>query len=149
MKITCHIPILEYDNPMARVKTTHDVFSAIGEPKRRLLVEQLVLESLTVNQLVDKLAWSQPTVSKHLNVLKQVGLVSERRQGRYRIYQVEVEELRPIQEWMHQFEKFWGGHLEQLDDYLNSFLVGTDSPSEDQGLQQNFPKTKRSDNNDQ
>ena len=103
---------------MARLKTTNDVFSAIGEPKRRAIIEKLVLEEMTVTQLVEATRWNQPMVSKHLGVLREVGLVRERRQGRCRIYCVQPEELRPIQEWIHQFEKYWGGALDQLDDYL-------------------------------
>ena len=108
---------------MPRLKTTHDVFSAIGEPKRRVLVEQLVLKEMTVNELVDIVKWSQPTVSKHLSVLKKVKIVSERKEGRFRYYRVQPEELRPIQEWMHQFEKYWGGAMDQLDNYLNQIQV--------------------------
>lgn len=104
---------------MSRLKTTHDVFSAIGEPRRRLLIEQLVLKEVTVNELVDLVEWPQPTVSKHLSVLKKVNVVSERREGRFRYYRVRAEELRPIQEWLHQFEKYWGGSMDQLDTYLN------------------------------
>ena len=103
---------------MARLKTTHDIFSAIGEPKRRFLIEQLVLKEMSVNELVDTVQWSQPVVSKHLSVLKQVKIVSERRQGKQRFYRIQPEEFRPIQEWMHQFEKYWGNSLNQLDSYL-------------------------------
>ncbi len=103
---------------MARTKTTYDVFSAIGEPKRRVLIEQLVLKEMTVNELVEKVQWPQPVVSKHLGVLKQVRIVGEKRYGRHRVYRIQSEELRPIQEWMHQFEKYWGGTLDQLDHYL-------------------------------
>ena len=103
---------------MSRIKTTHDVFSAIGEPKRRVLIEQLVLKEMTVNELVESVHWPQPTVSKHLGVLKKVNVVSERREGRFRFYRVRPEELRPIQEWLHQFEKYWGGTMDQLDSYL-------------------------------
>ena len=108
---------------MARTKTTHDVFSAIGEPKRRILIEQLVLNEMTVNELVDIVQWPQPVVSKHLSVLKQVRIVSERRQGRYRLYRIQPEELRPLQEWMHQFEKYWGNTLDQLENYLTEIQV--------------------------
>ena len=103
---------------MSRLKTTHDVFSAIGEPRRRILIEQLVLKEMTVNELVEIVEWPQPTVSKHLSVLKKVNIVSERKEGRYRYYRVQPEELRPIQEWLHQFEKYWGGSMDQLDVYL-------------------------------
>jgi len=70
---------------MSRVKTTHDVFSAIGEPRRRILIEQLVLKEMTVNELVNIVEWPQPTVSKHLGALKKVKLVSERKEGRFRV----------------------------------------------------------------
>ena len=105
---------------MARTKTTYDVFSAIGEPKRRVLIERLVIEEMTVNQLVEATNWRQPTVSKHLGVLKEVGIVAERKQGRCRIYRIQPDELKPIQQWMHQFEKYWGGTMDQLDNYLNT-----------------------------
>lgn len=113
---------------MSRLKTTHDLFSAIGEPKRRLLIEQLVIKEMTVNELVDIFDWSQPTVSKHLGVLKKVKIVSERKEGRFRYYRIQPDELRPIQEWIHQFEKYWGSTMDQLDNYLNQIQVkGIDS----------------------
>ncbi len=88
---------------MARTKTTHDVFSAIGEPKRRALIETLVMQPMTVSQLVDAMHWPQPVVSKHLGVLKAVHLVTAQKQGRHRVYRVCPEELKPLQEWIHQF----------------------------------------------
>lgn len=103
---------------MSRLKTTHDIFSALGEPKRRILIEQLVMKEMTVTELVDIVDWPQPMVSKHLGVLRKVNVVSERKEGRYRYYRVEPEELRPMQEWLHQFEKYWGGTMDQLDTYL-------------------------------
>ncbi len=108
---------------MARTKTTHDVFSAIGEPKRRALIEQLVVKSMSVNELADAMQWPQPMVSKHLGVLREVSLVVEKKVGRFRLYSVCTDELRPIQEWMHQFEKYWGGTLDQLDSYLTGIQV--------------------------
>ena len=89
---------------MARLKTTSDVFSAIGEPKRRQLIEQLLIRELTVNELVQAVEWSQPTVSKHLGVLRKVNIVTERKEGKFRYYRVRPDELRPIQTWLHQFE---------------------------------------------
>lgn len=113
---------------MARTKTTHDVFSAIGEPKRRALVEQLVVKSMTVSELVEALQWPQPMVSKHLGVLKEVNIVSEKKEGRCRVYRIQPEELRPIQEWIHQFEKYWGNTLDQLDTYLTGIqMKGNDN----------------------
>ena len=103
---------------MARTKTTFDPFNAIAEPKRRALIEALIGKELAVGQIVELMGWSQPMVSKHLGVLKQVGLVSERKEGRYRVYKVNASQLKPIQEWVVQFESFWSDTLDQLDDYL-------------------------------
>ena len=103
---------------MARAKTTFDPFNAIAEPKRRVLIETLVGKELTVNEIVNTLGWNQPMVSKHLGVLKQVGIVSERKSGRYRSYQVNATQLKPIKEWVVQFERYWGDSLNQLEDYL-------------------------------
>ena len=89
---------------MTRLKTTSDVFSAIREPKRRQLIEQLLIRELTVNELVQAVEWSQPTVSKHLGVLRKVNIVTERKEGKFRYYRVRPDELRPIQTWLHQFE---------------------------------------------
>ena len=112
------IPLSEYIKSMARTKTTHDVFSAIGEPRRRELIELLVTEERSVSELVDLTHWPQPTVSKHLGVLKQVGIVKERKDGRSRIYCVQPEQLQPIQDWIHSFEAYWGGTLDQLENYI-------------------------------
>ena len=114
------MPIWVCIKSMPRLKTTYDVFSAIGEPKRRQILDQLVKKEMTVNELSHVFEWPQPMVSKHLGVLKEVCLVSERRMGWYRFYKVEPDKLKPIQEWMHQFEKYWGGALDQLDDYLTN-----------------------------
>ena len=104
---------------MARTSTTFDIFTAIAEPKRRALIESLVGKELTVNQTVALMGWNQPMVSKHLSVLKQVGIVSERREGRYRVYNVNAATLKPIQEWAIQFQQYWGNSLDHLDEYLN------------------------------
>ncbi len=103
---------------MARAKTTHDIFNAIAEPKRRTLIEILATSEMSVNQLAAQTSWNQPSVSKHLAVLREVGIVTERQEGRCRIYQIQPEKLRPIQEWVHKFEQYWGGTLDQLDTYL-------------------------------
>lgn len=116
---------------MPRTPTTHDVFSAIGEPKRRALIEQLVLQQMTVNELVDAMQWPQPTVSKHLKVLKQVELVAERKVGRFRYYRVQPEQLKPIQAWIHEFERYWGGTLDQLDHYLTDLRQQGDTRERD------------------
>ena len=103
---------------MARTPTTHDPFNAIAEPKRRQVLEVLGRQELSVNEIVQKLGWTQPMVSKHLGVLKQVGLVSERRVGRQRMYRVNAEQLRPIYDWVVPFERYWSERFDRLDDVL-------------------------------
>ena len=113
-----YIPIWEYNSAMARKPTTHDPFNAVAEPKRRRLLEVLGAKERSVNEIVKLLGWSQPTVSKHLGVLKQVGLVSERRVGRQRMYQVNAERLKPIYDWVTPFEQFWSDRFDRLDEVL-------------------------------
>lgn len=103
---------------MARTPTTHDPFNAIAEPKRRQVLEALGTAELSVNEIVEKLGWTQPMVSKHLGVLKQVGLVKERRVGRQRMYRVNPERLKPIYDWVSPFERFWSDKFDRLDEVL-------------------------------
>ena len=104
---------------MARTPTTYDPFNAVAEPKRRQVLEALGTGELSVNELVKKLKWTQPMVSKHLGVLKQVGLVSERRVGRQRIYRVNAAQLRSIYEWVAPFERYWSESYGRLDEVLS------------------------------
>lgn len=103
---------------MARTPTTHDPFNAVAEPKRRQVLEALGTSELSVNEIVLKLGWTQPMVSKHLGVLKQVGLVKERRVGRQRLYRVNPERLKPIYDWVSPFERFWSDKFDRLDEVL-------------------------------
>jgi DNA-binding transcriptional ArsR family regulator len=103
---------------MARTPTTHDPFNAVAEPKRRQILEMLGSEELPVNEIVEKLGWPQPMVSKHLAVLKQVGLVSERKVGRQRMYRVNAERLKPIFDWVKPFERIWSERFDRLDEVL-------------------------------
>ena len=103
---------------MARTPTTHDPFNAVAEPKRRQVLEVLGVKELSVNELVEKLGWTQPMVSKHLGVLKQVGLVTERRAGRQRMYRVNAANLRPIYDWVAPFERIWNERFDRLDEIL-------------------------------
>ena len=103
---------------MARIPTTHDPFNAVAEPKRREVLAVLGVEELSVNEIVEKLGWNQPMVSKHLGVLKQVGLVSERRVGRQRMYKVNAEQLKPIYDWVTPYERLWNDRLDRLDKVL-------------------------------
>jgi DNA-binding transcriptional ArsR family regulator len=103
---------------MARTPTTFDPFNAVAEPKRRQVLEVLGTQELSVNEIVERLGWNQPMVSKHLGVLKEVGLVSERRVGRRRLYRVNAERLKPIYDWVAPFERYWSERYDRLDDVL-------------------------------
>jgi len=105
---------------MARAPTTFDPFNAVAEPKRRQLLEALGTSESAVNELVEKLGWTQPMVSKHLGVLKQVGLVNERRVGRQRLYRLNAEALKPIYDWVTPFEQLWNARYERLDQLLQN-----------------------------
>ena len=105
---------------MARTRTTFDPFNAVAEPKRRQVLEVLGTQELSVNEIVERLGWNQPMVSKHLGVLKEVGLVSERRVGRQRLYRVNAERLKPIYDWVAPFERYWSERYDRLDDVLET-----------------------------
>jgi DNA-binding transcriptional ArsR family regulator len=104
---------------MARIPTTHDPFNAVAEPKRRKILEALGRAERSVNEIVGILGWSQPMVSKHLAVLKKVGLVHERRAGRQRLYRVNMEQLKPIYDWVTPFERYWSESYDRLDEVLS------------------------------
>ena len=105
---------------MARTPTTFDPFNAVAEPKRRQVLEVLGTQELPVNEIVERLGWNQPMVSKHLGVLKEVGLVSERRVGRQRLYRVNAERLKPIYDWVAPFERYWSERYDRLDEVLQN-----------------------------
>ena len=96
---------------MPRAATTLDPFNAVAEPKRRQVLETLAVGEMAVNDLVGRLGWPQPMVSKHLGVLKEVGLVDSRNQGRQRLYRVNGEKLKTIHDWAKMFERFWAHQL--------------------------------------
>lgn len=104
---------------MARTPTTHDPFNAVAEPKRRQIIEVMGQHELSVTEIIELLGWPQPMVSKHLGVLKKVGLVRERRVGRQRLYRVDVEQLKPIYDWITPFERYWNERFDRLDDILS------------------------------
>jgi DNA-binding transcriptional ArsR family regulator len=99
---------------MARSATTLDPFNAVAEPKRREMLETLARREMPVNELVAALDWPQPMVSKHLGVLKEVGLVTARRDGRQRLYRVNGEKLKTIHDWAKTFERFWAHQLVRI-----------------------------------
>ena len=96
---------------MPRAATTLDPFNAVAEPKRRQVLETLAAGEMAVNELVGRLGWPQPMVSKHLGVLKEVGLVDSRNQGRQRLYRVNGVKLKTIHDWAKMFERFWAHQL--------------------------------------
>lgn len=96
---------------MARAATTVDAFAAIAEPKRRQILAVLGQKRMTVTQIVDELHWPQPMVSKHLAILRQVGLVTVERQSRQKVYEMNAEPLKTVHDWTRQFEQLWDSHL--------------------------------------
>ena len=103
---------------MARAATTTDAFNAIAESSRRDLLDALGTGEASVTELVDRLGLSQPQVSKHLAVLRTVGLVRCTRSGRRRVYRVDAAGLRPVHDWVRRFETMWNERLDRLDDLL-------------------------------
>ena len=100
---------------MARAKTTSDVFNAIAEPRRREIIEFLADgESRAVGELVDRLAVSQSAVSKHLGVLRRVGIVSVTTAGPLRLYRLEPKQLKPVHDWAKRFEQFWSHQIDRI-----------------------------------
>jgi len=104
---------------VARSSTTLDVFNAIGEARRRDILDALIGGEKAVGTIVDDLSMSQPQVSKHLRVLSDVGLVSSRADGRRRLYSLEPAHLQPFREWLSKYEQALNERLDRMDDYLN------------------------------
>jgi len=103
---------------MARAATTADAFNAVAEPRRRQLLDLLATGERPVNDLVALLGLAQPQVSKHLRVLRQVGLVDVRDEGRQRMYRLNGDPLKPIHDWVKQYEQLWAERLGRLDEVL-------------------------------
>ena len=103
---------------MARAATTTDAFNAVAEPQRRRILTLLKGRERSVNELAGALRVSQPRVSKHLRVLRQVGLVSVRQAGQQRLYRLDARGLKPIHDWVGGFEEFWSQSFDRLDTYV-------------------------------
>jgi len=100
---------------MPRAATTADVFNAVAEPRRRAILDELARHGpRDVGRLVYSLGLPQPSVSKHLGVLKRVGLVSSRAQGRRRLYQLNARQLKPMHDWISRYERFWSHQLDRI-----------------------------------
>jgi len=104
---------------VARLATTSDVFNAVAEPQRRRILNLLTRGERPVNFIAVSLRYKQPQVSKHLRVLREVGLVSVRGAGQQRLYKLNGKRLKPIHDWAKTFETFWNESFDRLDDYLN------------------------------
>ena len=124
---------------MARAATTTDAFNAVAEPRRRQILDVLAGGGRAVGDLVEALGIPQPLVSKHLRVLREVGLVRVHDQGRHRIYRLDGEPLRPIYDWVRQYERTWNARYDLLDSVLDSLLddagaesTDADEPKEEQ-----------------
>jgi DNA-binding transcriptional ArsR family regulator len=117
---------------MARSATTADVFNAIAEPHRRKILDLLAAGERSVNDIARSLRLKQPQASKHLKVLKAVGLVNVRGAGQRRLYAMNGDKLKPIHDWVKRFEQMWAERLDRLDEYLQELQSGEkqDEPSE-------------------
>lgn len=100
---------------MARAATTADAFNAVAEPRRRQILDVLTTGERPVNDLVAQLGIAQPQVSKHLRVLREVGAVEVRESGRQRLYRLNGKALKPIHDWVREYERTWSERFDQLD----------------------------------
>jgi DNA-binding transcriptional ArsR family regulator len=104
---------------MARAATTTDAFNAVAEPRRRQILDLLIHGERPVNDLVALLGLGQPQVSKHLRVLREVGLVDVREEGRQRMYRLDGRPLEPIHDWLRAYERTWSERFEAMDEVLD------------------------------
>lgn len=107
-----------YNRLMARAATTTDAFNAVAEPRRRQILDVLAAGERPVNDLVEILRLAQPQVSKHLRVLREVGLVDVRDEGRQRVYRLNGQPLKPIRDWVATFEETWNERFDAIDAVL-------------------------------
>jgi DNA-binding transcriptional ArsR family regulator len=115
---------------MARAATTTDAFNAVAEPRRREILDVLVRGERSVNDLVEQLGVAQPVVSKHMRVLREVGLVRVRDEGRQRIYRLEPGPLREVFDWVKDYERLWTERFELLDAVLEELKQTEQEPPE-------------------
>ncbi|HKO75287.1 MAG TPA: metalloregulator ArsR/SmtB family transcription factor [Gaiellaceae bacterium] len=104
---------------MARAATTADAFNAIAEPRRRQILDALANGEKSVTELVKRLGLAQPQVSKHLRVLREVGAVDVRADGRLHLYSVNGRVLKPIHDWVKEYEQTWADRFDELDAVLD------------------------------
>jgi DNA-binding transcriptional ArsR family regulator len=109
---------------MARASTTSDAFNAVAEPRRREILALLAQGERSVGELTEQLGLAQPAVSKHLQVLREVGAVHARDDGRRRLYRLDGAALKPIHDWVRQFEQTWSERFDRLDVVLAELEEG-------------------------
>ena len=115
---------------MARAATTADAFNAVAEPRRRAILDVLAGGERPVNDLVRELGVAQPQVSKHLRVLREVGAVDVRGDGRQRLYSLNGRALKPIHDWVKTYEATWSERFALLDDVLDELKEEEDDRGE-------------------
>src|ERR671930_571084 len=116
------MPIWEYVSTMARAATTADAWNAVAEPQRRRILTLLRGGERPAGEVARALRMAQPQASKHLRVLREVGLVHARDEGRRRLYGLDARGLRPIHEWVGGFERYWSESFARLDDYVRGLV---------------------------
>ena len=112
---------------MARASTTSDAFNAVAEPRRREILTYLASTERPVSDIVSALGLEQPSVSKHLKVLKDVGLVRVRRHGRHMLYRANADGIRPLHEWTKTFERLWTHQLLRIKERAEEKAKDTDN----------------------
>jgi DNA-binding transcriptional ArsR family regulator len=116
---------------MARAATTADAFNAVAEPRRRQILDVLAGGERPVNDLAEVLGLAQPVVSKHLRVLREVGLVDRRDVGRQRIYRLDSHALKPIHDWVKTYEQSWSQRFDRMDEVLEVMKQVEDGGDDD------------------
>ena len=116
---------------MPRAATTADAFNAVAEPRRRQILDALAAGERPVNDLVDLLGLAQPQVSKHLRVLREVGVVDVRGEGRQRLYRLNGQALKPIHDWVKTYERTWSERFDALDAVLEDLKDKEEEDADD------------------
>ena len=113
---------------MARAATTTDAFNAVAEPRRRQIIDLLAGGERSVSELVAALGLAQPQVSKHLRVLREVGVVAVREEGRQRLYSIDGAALKPIHDWVSSLERLWIERYDALGAVLEDLAAEEEAP---------------------
>jgi len=128
---------------MARAATTSDAFNAIAEPRRRQILLFLADREYSVNEIVDGLRVDQPSVSKHLRVLRDTGLVRMRCNGRQKLYRTNADGIRPLHEWASEFERYWTHQLNRVKERAEKKAASRAAASDSNSPNSNSPNKER------